>query len=493
MKRRLLCLWIVLALLCTACAQPPEPSVSPEQPPAQESPQQTESPKEPDPIPEINPTVDPMLESYLTVPTRMETPVREYGESLSHLEMTESFVARILYPVGDLKALDDAVENWAQQTTAYYQAESADIRISETPSELTVEYNSYLIDDALVSVKLRGVYDSPHLAHPIDVSASFNASKVTGALLRIEDVLLPGGKETLQNMVTRDAGIAEKNIDKNLLHHWLLTHEGLEITLVRGDYLPMSDGTVVLLYSYETLEEILSFPGAAPQQPPAQEDPIVTPPVEDVPAVPPAVTPPSGPMLALTFDDGPSAHTDRLLDALSVNGAKATFYVVGNMLDGRANTLRRMTADGHEIGGHSWNHRQLTNLSAEELTDQLMSTRAKIYSITGVDATTARPPYGSCNNQVKETAAKLGIALVNWSVDTLDWKYKDADTVYQAVMDSAKDGAIILCHDLHKTTVDAMERAIPALLAEGYQLVTVTELLTSQGGTVNAGTLYYKR
>ena len=107
--------------------------------------------------------------------------------------------------------------------------------------------------------------------------------------------------------------------------------------------------------------------------------------------------------------------------------------------------------------------------------------------------TTMRPPYGSCNDQVKANAGELGIALINWSVDTLDWKYKNADTVYQAVMDGAKDGAIILCHDLHKTTVDAMEQAIPALIAEGYQLVTVTELLTSDGGTINAGKLYYNR
>ena len=198
-------------------------------------------------------------------------------------------------------------------------------------------------------------------------------------------------------------------------------------------------------------------------------------------------------MLALTFDDGPSTHTERLLDAFAAHGGKGTFYVVGNMISNRPDTLKRMSEEGHEIGGHSWDHRQLTKLSTEDLTDQIMNTRAKIYDITGLDAVTMRPPYGSYNDQVKEVCKELGIVMVNWSVDTLDWKYKDADTVYNAVMKDAKDGAIILCHDLHKTTVAAMERAIPDLIAQGYQLVTVSELLSCSEKTITPGSVYFKR
>ena len=489
MKKKLLCLLMLVCFLCTGCSQPQKP-----QEPSSTA--EDSVPLEPsyatDPASEATePPVSPLLEDYLTESTLLEAPVREYGESISHMQMEEDFVARILYPSGDLESLDTAVENWVQQTAAYYQAESVGSNADGDSAELTVDYSSYLIQNAFVSVKLIGIYDRPYLAHPIDISASFNASKTTGKLLAIEDVLLPDGKEALQDMVIKDAGVVAEFVDENLLNHWLLTPDGLEITLVRGDYLPMSDGTVTLLYSYEKLDDILSLSGPAPQEPPVQDDPQPAPTPETNNLS--STADPSKPMLALTFDDGPSAHTERLLDAFAAHGGKGTFYVVGNMLDGRPDTLRRMAAEGHEIGGHSWNHRQLTKLGTEELTDQFMSTRAKIYEITGIDATTMRPPYGSCNDQVKAKAGELGIALINWSVDTLDWKYKNADTVYQAVMDGAKDGAIILCHDLHKTTVDAMERAIPALIAEGYQLVTVTELLTSDGGTVNAGKLYYNR
>ena len=197
------------------------------------------------------------------------------------------------------------------------------------------------------------------------------------------------------------------------------------------------------------------------------------------------------PMVALTFDDGPSAHTDRLLDIFAKHSGRGTFFVVGNIIDNRKETVKRIVSDGHEIAGHSWSHRQLTNLSDQDIKDQIMSTRAKIYELTGYDAKLVRPPYGAHNELVRSVAKELEISLVNWSVDTLDWKYRDANTVYNTIMEKAYDGAIILCHDLHKTTVDAMEKVIPALIEKGYQLVTVSELLEAKGKTVEAGKVYF--
>ena len=479
MKKRFLGILIASALLFAGCApfqflrngtRPTEGAAI------------TELSNEPDPT---------SPEGYLARPGNLEVSVRDYGESVSYMQMEDDFVARILYPEGSVESLDDAVDAWVQQIAAHYQAESVGSSNDGDGAELTVDYNSYVIAGGFVSVKLVGIYHHPYQAHPIDISASFNADKNTGKLLAIEDILAPEGKDILQNFVIQDAGIEPELVDENLLNGWLLTPDGIEITLARGDYLPMSEGTVTLLYSCEKLDGILSLPNSLQQEPPVED--IAQPsPESEVNNSSPAIDP-TRPMLALTFDDGPSAYTERLLDAFAAHGGKATFFVVGNMLEGREDVLRRMAAEGHEIGGHSWNHRQMTKLSEDELADQLMSTRANIYNITGVDSTMVRPPYGSCNDQVKAKAGELGIALINWSVDTLDWKHKNADIVYQAVMDEAKDGAIILCHDLHKTTVEAMERAIPALIAEGYQLVTVTDLLTGAGESIEAGKLYYRR
>ncbi len=482
MKRKFLCLLTALIVLCSGCSQQQAP------PPDDGAKQEQETVENP-PADDTN-IEELLLSIYLSELDTLETPVREHSEAASFMLMEEDMVARILYPVTGLEQLDQAVEDWVLDTVSGYQAEVANSNVGEEAAELTAEYCSYLVNDSLLGVKLSGVFMGAHLAHPVEVSVSFNANVETGALLSLEDVLLPGGGEALREMVMEKAGVAAEDVDDHLLDHWLLTPDGLEITLVRGDYLPMSAGTVTLLFPYEELDGIFVWPDVSVQIPPQENE---EPEPEEKTPVPSSEIDPSKPMLALTFDDGPSAHTERLLDLLAEHGAKATFYVVGNMIEGRADTLRRMAEEGHEIGGHSWNHRQLTKLDAEELTDQFMNTRAKIYEVTGVDPTTMRPPYGSCNDFVKETAGKLGIALINWSVDTLDWKHKNADTVYQAVMDGAKDGAIILCHELHKTTEDAMERVIPALIAEGYQLVTVSQLLTSTGGTVDAGTLYYKR
>ncbi len=199
------------------------------------------------------------------------------------------------------------------------------------------------------------------------------------------------------------------------------------------------------------------------------------------------------PMIALTFDDGPSGHTDRLLDIFKEHGGKGTFFLVGGHIDYRPDTVKRITAEGHEIGGHSIDHKELTRLSSAEIVDQLSWTRDKMYEVTGVDSYIVRPPYGSYNDEVKRIAAGLGIVFVNWSVDTLDWKFRNAETVHDKIVDSAYDGAVILCHDIHKTTVDAMETVIPTLIEKGYQLVTVSELLSATHDKLTAGAVYNRK
>ena len=199
------------------------------------------------------------------------------------------------------------------------------------------------------------------------------------------------------------------------------------------------------------------------------------------------------PMIALTFDDGPSAHTQRLLDVFKIHGGKGTFFVLGSTLDNRQDTLRRIANEGHEIGNHSWSHGQFTDLSTSEVKNEIMKTRTKIYDITGVDCTLVRPPHGAYNDRIKAIGKEIGVSFVNWTIDTLDWKSKNANAVYNEIMGDVTDGYIILCHDLHKTTVDAMERVIPDLIEKGYQLVTVSELLTCRGGEIIPGNVYYKQ
>ncbi len=201
---------------------------------------------------------------------------------------------------------------------------------------------------------------------------------------------------------------------------------------------------------------------------------------------------PDKPMLALTFDDGPSVHTPRLLDMFKKYGGNGTFFVVGNLLDRNEETAKRIVNEGHEIENHSWSHPDLSYRTAAEVNKELKKTHNKILEITGTEPKLIRPPYGSYNKNVKTVAYKLDEAVLTWSVDTLDWKTRNADAVYKSIMFSAYDGAIILCHDLHGTTVDAMDKVIPALLDEGYQLVTVSQLFAMKGKEIAAGQVYYR-
>ncbi|MBR5566262.1 MAG: polysaccharide deacetylase family protein [Roseburia sp.] len=436
---------------------------------------------------------DNLLEEYLANPNILETPIREYGESTAFIQLDEDLGVRIAYPETELDALNQAIETWITDTVSYFEYESADAIDMEDSAELTVDYDSFLTGN-IVSVKFSGLYDKPYLAHPIDIIATFHADLSTGKLLSLDNILTSGGREVLQNMVIKDAQLEVEVVNEYLLDLWTLTSDGLEIILERGDYLPMSAGTVTLSYSYDELKDILLLPVENESEVSETEELTETELTENTENNLTVTTiDPDKPMIALTFDDGPSKHTAHLLDIFATYGGKGTFFVVGNLIDNRVDTVKRMADEGHEVAGHSWSHRQLTKLTPSELTDQIMTTRAKIYEVTGVDSTVIRPPYGAFNSDVKEVCANLGIVMVNWSLDTLDWKNKNADMVYNAIMEDVKDGAIILCHDLHSTTVDAMERVIPDLIEQGYQLVTVSELLSYSDEEVCAGNVYNKR
>lgn len=197
--------------------------------------------------------------------------------------------------------------------------------------------------------------------------------------------------------------------------------------------------------------------------------------------------------IALTFDDGPNANTIRVLDILEKNNAKATFFVVGWRIEYNEDILKRMADEGNAIGGHSWDHVDLTELSKKDIRRQMRTTNRAIYKASGYESHIMRMPYGFWNDNVKSVAKNLDLSLIHWSDDTEDWSSKNANKIYRSIMKNVEEGDIILCHDLYDATVEAMERVIPALIEQGYELVTVPELLTSDGGEMNPGEVYFYR
>jgi peptidoglycan/xylan/chitin deacetylase (PgdA/CDA1 family) len=201
----------------------------------------------------------------------------------------------------------------------------------------------------------------------------------------------------------------------------------------------------------------------------------------------------SRPMVALTFDDGPSPYTAKILALLEKYGGRATFCQTGKCIPGYPSTETAIIAQGSEIIGHSMDHSQLTKLSREQIKYQLNGVNDRLKAV-GVPASKLfRPPYGAMNSTVLSVAKELGMTPILWSVDTRDWESRNATAVFNMVKKYTRNGSIILCHDTHPTTLQAMEKVIPWLVSQGYQLVTVTELLTVDGKAIQAGKAYYSR
>ena len=430
---------------------------------------------------------DALLGYYLDRVESFKGVNHEYGEEESRVLVGEKLVATVSYPETGIKELDTAVKKYIDETITYSQLESADKELLE-PAELLISYNSFLSENGLVSIELNGTYFNSTLVHPEDIIKTFVADLSSGKLLKIDEVLYSGKRAEIEERLVEEFDINPETNQEDLLECWVIVDDCLKIILPRGNFLPMSDGTKSFSFTAKQTKALIEYGNN-------EEDVAVNQNKEqnNRPGITENNIDSSKPMIALTFDDGPGVHTQRLLDVFQQYGGKCTFFVLGNNLDNRKTILKRIAAEGHEIGNHSWSHRQFTSIGIDEVKDQIMMTRAKIFDITGVDSTIVRPPYGAYNDEIRALGKEIGVAFINWSVDTLDWKLKNADAIYNEIMKDAADGHIILCHDLHKTTVDAMEKAIPELIEEGYQLVTVSELLTCRGGKIEDGNIYYKQ
>jgi peptidoglycan/xylan/chitin deacetylase (PgdA/CDA1 family) len=199
---------------------------------------------------------------------------------------------------------------------------------------------------------------------------------------------------------------------------------------------------------------------------------------------------PEQPMVALTFDDGPSEYTDRILNVLERYDGRATFFVRGDFVVEHGHTVVRANKMGNEIGGHTWTHPDLTQLSEDEVRKEIGDTQAAIMSAIGHAPAIFRPPYGEVNGITKKVCREMDLAVINWSLDTWDWQTLNTDAIYNEVMDAIEDRDIVLFHDQYDTTAEAAENFIPELTAQGYQLVTVSELFHYSQKKLKAGQVY---
>ena len=193
-------------------------------------------------------------------------------------------------------------------------------------------------------------------------------------------------------------------------------------------------------------------------------------------------------MVALTYDDGPyTPVTNQILDVLEEYNGRATFFVVGSRVSTYKDCIKREAKLGCEIGNHTYNHTILTSVGASTIKSEISKTNDAVKKITGQAPTIVRTPGGAVNSTVK---ANVAYPMFNWSVDTLDWKYRNSSSVVSSIKSNVRDGSIVLMHDLYGSTGNATEEIVPWLVKNGYQLVTVSELMAVKGIDVQKGQLY---
>lgn len=190
--------------------------------------------------------------------------------------------------------------------------------------------------------------------------------------------------------------------------------------------------------------------------------------------------------VAITYDDGPSPLTNQLLDVYIAKDAVATFFLNGQFASNDPATVRRAFDAGMEIGNHTTNHTHLPSGNAEQIAFEISDTQARIAAITGVAPSLLRPPYGERNELVDQIAGAQGLAVINWTDGPADWENTDTQTVIDLTLARVRPGAIVLMHDTHQWTVDATPAIIDGLRAQGYELVSVTQII----GAPAAGQLY---
>ena len=327
-------------------------------------------------------------------------------------------------------------------------------------------------------------------AHPASMTQFWTFDKKSGEVVGLADfteqsdeaaeAIISTAKDNIsQTIKQRQQPEIDLNeiINKEALSNFIITNDGnaLAWPLGQASLLPSSYGELTITVPISSVSKYLQNPTARklaniPKPPEPKPEPA------PAPAAPTPAPTTGNKVIALTFDDGPGPYTAHLLDILDQYGAKATFFLIGSKVSARANTLRRMQSRGHQLGNHSWSHPELPKLSVDQIAGEIDRTNEAIRQATGVKPSILRPPYGAVNGVVLEQLRLRNMSSILWSVDTRDWADRNSQIVCSRAVAGAHPGAVILMHDIHQTSVNAVPCILSSLKQQGYSFVTIQRL-----------------
>lgn len=410
--------------------------------------------------------------------TRKNNAKQEIGETIQELGYKEHSVYSVMYPKTGYEVLDHELKDIVAKRQQRFD-EKVVAYEENRKAEFNVTYESYVKDDRYVSVML-SIYESIYQNQEDVVSKVYDIKqdKLIGlSELFHGDYLIAFSEKATAYFKERFPQECDQD---NFRAHTSAAMENFSNFVIKKDRIIFYFPQGRLFDNSATMEVMLSDLTNYSNLLPEKQEIETLVPYDDV--LNEIVRPfdPTKPMVALTFDDGPSKrYTASILDALKEHNASATFFVLGSNAENAPDLLQRMILEGNEIGNHTYSHKQLTTLSKAGVEEEISEGRECIYQITNVYPQVLRPPYGS-NSDVVASCAN-GARIVTWTLDTRDWKDRDAKVIVDRIMSQVKDGDIILMHDLYASSAAAASIAIERLQEAGYQLVTVSQLYESRG------------
>ena len=375
-------------------------------------------------------------------------------EILTEIENKDALVS-INYPVTEVSALDEAISSYINKVRAEFKNSDYDGK-----PELNISYTYKEVNDEVINVSILTEIVTDKTVSKIK---TFTYNKKSEKFLTMEDIV--DDLDVLDYDIKKELLSKYQDADMDYLSNvsydfFTMDDENLTIYFNPTQLKDTNDELVYLDIPLDSLNLLIDVDREEntntylnfKKNTINEEDKVV----------------------ALTFDDGPSKYTKDILDILRKYDACGTFFLIGNKVSFYGEVLREMLSEGNEIGNHSYDHKYLTRLSEEEVKDEINKTQDEIKRVTGYTPTLFRPTYGGYNNTLK---SYIDLTFVLWDVDSRDWSVKSTEGIMSNVFKDVKSGSIILFHDNHEYSVNALPSVIKELKKQGYKFVTVSELL----------------
>ena len=379
----------------------------------------------------------------------------EKDKSVVSYITTDKGLVSINYPVTNINVLDDKISAYVNRT--YFEFKN--MKSDKTP-ELNISYTYKEINSEVINVSLKSEIITDKTINKIK---TFTYNKSNDKFLTMEDVVddLGGLDYEIKKELLEKYQDADMDYLSNVSYdYFTIDDENLTLYFNPAEIKSKHDELIYLDIPLDSLKLLIDIDKQA------DNDTYLSIKKRNVSL--------DDKVVALTFDDGPSKYTDKILNILKKYNACGTFFLIGNKVEFYSDVLKRMLEEGSEIGNHSYDHKLLTRLSKEDFQEEINKTQEAIKKVTGFTPTLFRPTYGGYTNVLK---SYTDLKFVLWDVDSRDWQVKSKDKILNNILPNVKSGSIVLMHDNHKYALDALEDILVNLKEQGYKFVTVSELL----------------